>query len=215
MDPAALRDAVTRGSADWVAVCCILCLALLPGCRRDSAGPVHFAREEISVRVRLADPKDRGDSGAVGTIEVLGRYYFTCSAEDTVAAIISYPFPLDSFHGYPDSVALSGYRFQLVDSAARFVMRFPPGEEVSFTAWYRQPLYGPEARYIVTTTRHWRRPLDRAEFAVTVPAELPDARLNYQPDSTRQTDSTLTWFFTRRKFYPAEDVIVTWSDRAR
>jgi hypothetical protein len=50
---------------------------------------------------------------------------------------------------------------------------------------------------------------------VTVPAGLPGAALNYRPDSTRRDDSTLTWFFTRLGFYPADDVVVSWSDRAR
>ncbi|HDR00306.1 MAG TPA: hypothetical protein ENN51_08505 [candidate division WOR-3 bacterium] len=180
-----------------------LILLALAACRREAAGPIHFAREEIDITVRP------------GAVEVLGTYHFTCSAEETVAAIISYPFPLDSVHGYPDSVVLPGRRFELADSAARFVMRFPPRGEASFTAWYRQPLSGSEARYIVTSTRQWRRPIDRAQFRVTVPADLPGATLNYRPDSTRRTDSTLTWFFTRLRFYPSEDVIVRWSDRAR
>jgi hypothetical protein len=178
-------------------------LVLAGGCRRGAPGPVHFAREEVAVTVRA------------GAVEVLGTYHFTCSARDTVTAVISYPFPLDSFHGYPDSVALPGHRFRLADSAAQFVMRFRPGGEDSFTAWYRQPLRGPQARYIVTTTRQWRRPIDRAQFRVTVPAGLPGAALNYRPDSTRRDDSTLTWFFTRLGFYPADDVVVSWSDRAR
>lgn len=197
-----------------VAGCCALSTLVFSGCKPEPAGPVHFAREEISVRVRLDEP-DYDDDRIIGTVEVLGRYHFVCAAEDTVTALMSYPFPVDSFQGFPDSVALPGHRFELTDSAARFVMRFPPRTESSFEAWYRQPLYRTEARYIVTTTRHWRRPLDRAQFEVTVPAGLPDARLNYRPDSTRLTDSTLTWFFTRLRFYPSEDVIVRWSERGR
>lgn len=176
---------------------------LLAGCPGESAGPIHFAREEIDITVRP------------GAVEVLGTYHFQYSGSDAVAAIISYPFPLDSNHAFPDSVCLFGRRFSLTDTSARFVMRLVPGREDSFTAWYRQPLCGTQARYIVTTTRQWRRPIDRAQFRVTVPASLPGATVNYEPDSTRRTDSTLTWFFNRLGFYPAEDVIVSWSDTAR
>ncbi|MFO7674866.1 MAG: hypothetical protein R6X12_00905 [bacterium] len=181
----------------------VVALVFAAGCRPAAPGPVHFAREEVSVTVRP------------GAVEVLGTYHFTSSARDTIAAVISYPFPLDSFHDYPESVALPGHRFQLAESAARFVMRFRPGGEDSFTVRYRQPLRGPQARYIVTTTRQWRRPIDRAQFRVTVPAGLAGATLNYRPDSTRRDDSTLTWFFTRSGFFPEEDVVVSWSDSVR
>jgi hypothetical protein len=89
-------------------------------------------------------------------------------------------------------------------------MQFRPGAEDSFFAYYRQPLKTNSATYIVTTTRKWKRPIDLARFRVTVPARLADVKLTYKPDSVKKADSTTSYFFTRKRFYPDKDVTVTW-----
>jgi hypothetical protein len=170
---------------------------LLLACRSPESPALHFCREEVNLRVRP------------GTLEVAANYHFQWPGRDTVRARISYPFPLDSVHGFPDSVAFPGRDFELADSSAGFWMRFLPQSEDSFLAWYRQPLRGSQARYIVTTTRRWERPIDLAQFRVEVPTSL-HARLNYRPDSTTKTDSTIIWHFACRDFWPSEDVTVTW-----
>ena len=176
----------------------VLVFLISTACRREPAGPVHFAREEVELNVRP------------GTLEVTGTYHLNCESEAPIAGVILYPFPIDKAHAFPESVDIRGSRFAASDTAVTFTMRFRPGEEDSFIAWYRQPLRGGAARYIVTSTRKWNRPIDTARFRVTVPFDLPDARLNYRPDSITRTDSTLTWHFTRRRFWPSEDIIVTW-----
>ena len=176
----------------------LIAVAFLANCRRGPSGPVHFAREEVELNVRP------------GTLEVTGTYHLMCESETPIAGVILYPFPIDSAHSFPDTVAIRGRRFARSDTAVTFTMRFRPGREDSFTAWYRQPLSRNSARYIVTSTRKWNRPIDTARFTITVPANLPGAKLNYRADSTTRTDSTLTWHFTRRRFWPSVDVIVTW-----
>jgi hypothetical protein len=197
-----------------------LCLwLLLSGCRKaEPASPVHFAREEIAMDVKS------------GTLEVRGMYHFTCSAKEPLVASVFYPFPLDSTHLYPDSIELrtpsdaapltlalsqrerEGVRVSFVrqDSGVAFRMRFRPNAEDSFFAYYRQPLKTNSATYIVTTTRKWKRAIDLARFRVTVPANFRDVRLTYKSDSIAKSDSTVTYFFTRKKFYPDRDVTVTW-----
>lgn len=176
----------------------VLAGLLLLACRGPERPALHFSREEVSLRVRP------------GTLEVAANYHFQWPGPDTVRARISYPFPLDSVHAFPDSVAFPGRKFELADSAAGFWMRFRPRSEDSFQAWYRQPLRGNQARYIVTTTRQWQRPIDLARFRVEVPLSL-GARLNYQPDSTTTTDSSIVWYFARREFWPSEDIVITWN----
>ena len=205
----------------------VLCLPLASAtCRKTAPGsPVHFAREEIAMDVKP------------GTLEVRGTYHFTCSAKEPLVASLFYPFPLDSTHLYPDSIeirmpnadrqtpndaasltlALSqrereGVRVSFVrqDSGVSFHMQFRPGAEDSFFAYYRQPLKTNSATYIVTTTRKWRRPIDLAHFRVTVPLSFENVVLTYKPDSIARTDSTISYFFAREKFYPDKDVKVTW-----
>lgn len=159
---------------------------------------LHFAREEIRMNVRP------------GAVEITGMYHFTNILPNPASAVIFYPFPLDSFHAYPDSVSIPGYEFERGDSGVSFKMRFRPQVEDSFLAYYRQPLLGRQARYIVTTTRQWHRAIDCAWFRVTVPTDFRDVKLSYKPDRIERTDSTVVYSFARCGFYPDKDVIVTW-----
>jgi hypothetical protein len=191
----------------------------MSSCRKaEPASPVHFAREEITMDVRP------------GTLEVRGMYHFTCSAKEPLVASVFYPFPLDSTHPYPDSIELrtpndaapltlalsqrerEGVRVSFVrqDSGVAFRMRFRPEGEDSFFAYYRQPLKVNSATYIVTTTRKWKRAIDLARFRVTVPASFKDVKLTFKADSAARSDSAVTYFFTRKRFYPDRDVTVTW-----
>ncbi len=145
-----------------------------------------------------------------GTLEVRGMYHFTCSAKEPLVAALFYPFPFDSTHLYPDSIDIRQHGFQRQDSGVSFRMRFQPGAEDSFFAYYRQPLRANCATYIVTTTRKWKRPIDLAQFRVTVPVVFEDVKLTFKPDSAVRSDSTVSYFFTRKKFYPDRDVIVRW-----
>lgn len=172
---------------------------LAVSCPKPAPSPLHFAREEVSLTVRP------------GCVEVFGVYHFACLAKEPFMAQLFYPFPLDSFHRYPDSIAVPGRRFERADSGISFYAKFRPGKEDSVATFYRQPLNGNRARYIVTTTRKWKRPIDAARFQVTVSVGLRNPKLNYQPDSTSRADSTITYWFTCRSFFPSEDVVVTWS----
>lgn len=177
-------------------------LLLRPGCRAPAPGSpaavLHFAREEILMNVRP------------GVVEITGMYHFTNTLSSPATAVIFYPFPLDSIHGWPDSVSVPGYEFERADSGVSFKMRFEPQAENSFLAYYRQPLRGRAARYIVTTTQAWQRAIDTAYFRVIVPADFRGVKLSYKPDAVARTDSSVIYSFTRRRFFPNKDVIVSW-----
>jgi len=195
----------------------------MAACRKPvPESPVHFAREEIAMDVKP------------GTLEVRGMYHFLCVAKEPLVASVAYPFPLDSTHLYPESIelrtptadrrppsvpapdselrhsALEPRTYVKQDSGVAFRMRFRPEAEDSFFAYYRQPLRTNSATYIVTTTRKWKRPIDIARFRITVPVSFKDVKLTFKTDSVVRSDSAVTYFFTRRKFYPDRDVTVTW-----
>lgn len=179
----------------WLA----LLLLLGAACRRaEPVGPVHFAREEVWMDVRP------------GVLAVSATYHFTCTAKEPVGAVVSYPFPVDSLNLYPDSIVIPGHAFTRNDTAVTFMMHFAPGREDSFSAWYRQPLRSNSARYIVTSTRKWRRPIDRASFRLSVPARFCGVTLSFEPDSVVIVGSTRNYYFTRTRFWPDRDVVVEW-----
>jgi len=179
----------------------LLLLVLLAACARPPQSPVRFCREEVALDVQP------------GWLRVSANYHFLNPTGQPVTAMMLYPFPLDSNSAWPDSISIPGHRFRLADSGVTFLMRLRPGAEDSFQASYRQPLRGNSCRYIVTSTKKWRRPIDLARFKVVVPRDLPDVNLNYEPDSITRTDSAVVYWFARQKFYPDKDVVVTWAAR--
>lgn len=172
--------------------------ALVASCSR--APSVHFAREEVAVRVRP------------GSVEVTANYHFKVRAAKPFSALVFYPFPLDEFHAWPDSIWTGGLPYEFADSGVTLKLNLPARDEESLRVYYRQPHRGNEARYIVMTTRKWRRPIDLARFTVTVPSEFDSVTLEYSPDSAVQSDSAVTYFITRRAFWPESDIVVRWRD---
>jgi hypothetical protein len=172
--------------------------AFLRGRAARAFGPIHFAREEIELNIRP------------GLLEVQGLYHFRNSSPEYLTARIFYPFPLDSIHAYPDSILLPGSQFVRSDKGISFALRFRPETEDSFFVYYRQPLRGNTARYIVTTTRQWKQAIDEARFRIIVPRAFQGVKLSYPPDHTVETDTSVTYHFVRCHFYPSKDVIVTW-----
>ena len=87
---------------------------------------------------------------------------------------------------------------------------FQPKESKTFYAYYEQELNGRTARYIVKTTRQWKRPLDEATFEIEIPKEFSNYKISYSADSIREESDYRKIYFTRKNFFPKEDIIITW-----
>jgi hypothetical protein len=87
---------------------------------------------------------------------------------------------------------------------------FQPNEEKTFYAYYEQKLSSKTARYIVKTTQQWKRPLDEARFEIEIPKEFSNYKVSYSADSIKEESDYRKIYFTRKNFFPNEDIIITW-----
>jgi hypothetical protein len=71
---------------------------------------------------------------------------------------------------------------------------------------YRQLLRGRYARYIVTTTSAWGRPLSHARFELSLPSGAELTRCSFPFE--RGDDGI--WVFEAERFQPSVDIIVEW-----
>jgi len=213
----------------FAAFCMLLATA---GCHKPTPeSPVHFAREEIAMDVRAGTLEVRGmyhfTSSAKEPLVASVFYPFpldsthlypdsvelrTTNAERQTPDVRT---PDSGVRRWPrgplsDSAAFGVRSFIRQDSGVAFRMRFRPNAEDSFFAYYRQPIKTNSATYIVTTTRKWKRPIDLAQFRVTAPASFKDVKLTFLADSVAKSNSTISYFFARKRFYPDKDVTVTW-----
>ena len=67
----------------------------------------------------------------------------------------------------------------------------------------------PLARYILTSTGAWGRPLQSGEYRVRWPATLAGVRVSY-PGHDETKDGWTTRSFERKDFQPDRDLVVGW-----
>lgn len=172
---------------------------------------VRFDRERIEVRVER------------GLIQVTGLYHYANRSRLPAVLTLGVPFPVDREHPPPATFSLSEATEQgrpllevfpiLVGGDVRFRLFFGPGEAKWIRLDYSQPARAPQGRYLLTTTRAWRRPIASASFRLRLPHCSSLGSSNYalsdSPDSGRGT----SYSFSQTNFYPDRDWEFTWKER--
>jgi hypothetical protein len=172
------------------------------------APPVHFYREYVVI-----EPSEYA-------CRVNGLYYMRNLTDRPLELGIEYPFPVGGPNKYPfqifvDDVTDEGETpmgFIPEADAVRFTLRFEPEQERAFRVRYAQQVKGGRATYIVTTTKRWQRPIERAEFEIRIPAELQNPTISMEPDRVEVRGDTTFYYVLETDFYPDEDIIVSWED---
>jgi hypothetical protein len=179
------------------------------------AGPIAEAFPLVfdSERIRL---EIVGDS-----LEVRGTYVLLCRERGEPPPPLFYPFPRDSLMGGFRMVSLSVRSspgssptpvcWETVRgvSAVRWWLPGCSGDTIVAEATYRQKLDANYARYIVTTTRAWGRPLRHASFEIRLPptAVPVDFSFPFEP-----RDGGTRYGYEASDFFPDRDIIVRWRE---
>ncbi len=161
---------------------------------------------------------------AADSLEVDGIYRFLCNAPGIPEMTLFYPYPQDSLLGGARMVSLEARAPGKAWRAARFEetplahggrwwVPLDLGDSLEVRCIYRQALRTQYARYIVTTTRHWQRPLSRARFEIYLPESASPTRFSYPFRPEREGD-VLYYVYEAENFMPSEDIIVAWRTAA-
>lgn len=147
-----------------------------------------------------------------GAIQVEGTYVFENLRKGTISATVCFPVAVDSEQAFPYDCEVAGHEFwtSVADTAIYWLMKVRPAAAETVRVRYWQQLADKKARYVLTTTQLWPRPVGEAEFVVSVPAEWEGVVLSMVPDSS--------WTLRGRRFYRAKrkdlrtdaDLIVCW-----
>ena len=161
---------------------------------------VHFVRERIDIAVY---PEE---------VRVEGFYVYRNPWPFPVVQAFSIPLPVDASHPMPTELTAT----RLVPDAGPIPLRnllgrdafelpFRAYEEVQVIIQYRQYAPTRDARYLLATTRPWRRPLDHAVYTLTL-HDVRLARSNY----ALRSDTQGILGFERTGFMPREDWQFQW-----
>ncbi len=170
--------------------------------------PIHFVCEQIIVRA------------AADCITVEGIYEYRNSAPYPTVLRLGIPFPIDSNHAPPtelalDEVAEDGQSLRPMqpavhgmDVSVRFFFR--PFETRRLRLRYTQSTKVPHGRYILKTTRAWRRPIERASFELHLEQGLALSSSNYSVQPLSGLGGWTRHGFHRVDFWPDQDWQFAW-----
>ena len=191
------------------------CAPQRPALSRDAPAPregsLRFESELVRLRLKGTD-----------SLEVEGFYRFLCADQAPARTGLYYPFPEADMGGA--RVLECEFRredgpWQAMDFAAAPAMNgivwslpLEGARRCEVRTRYRQALLGPSARYIVTTTRGWARPLEHARFEIFLAPELAAPRFSH-PFAPCDSLGPGAYCFEARSFWPDEDIVVSWEAR--
>jgi hypothetical protein len=171
--------------------------------------PVEFFAEQITLAV--------DDSAA--RIECEFHFRNNLSGQRNFPVI--FPFYVDSQSLFPDYIdaCIAGpdrrqLEVKILPERNAAVINIPLAE--STTIWrlqYRQRITGSMARYILTSTQAWGRPLEKATYRFIVPKSFGEIVVWPQADSTADTGEFIEYWAHRNNFMPERDMEIRWAKK--
>jgi hypothetical protein len=140
-----------------------------------------------------------------------GQYYFRNTGQEELSQVLFYPFPPGEGSEPVDSVSVTGIdvsREQLLihrsEKGFSFLIHLKAGEEKVYYIYYRQKVHN-HATYILTSTRHWGKPLEKAFYQLTIPMDIQITRFSYPPDHQENKTREKIYYWYRESFMPDKD----------
>ena len=182
----------------------VLTFCMFAGTTANASG-IMFFKERIDAIIRAQD-----------TMEIRGVYWFINEDKSALSISIYYPFPVDSFSAYPHMIELERLPtnqpipFDTLREGIRWRMKIESQAVDSVRVIYRQRVNHLRGKYIVTTAKHWGRPLQSADFSVSIPPQLSLDYWSFQYDSLSQKGDTIIYHRHSAPFSPDADMLMRW-----
>jgi hypothetical protein len=167
---------------------------------------ISFKKESIAVRINGCD-----------TLEIVADYYFSNTDTTEASTMIYYPFPIDSIDFYPHYITVShlkdgkSVRYVQKDDGVTWDLKVNRLSIDSIRVVYRQRVSERKGRYILTTTKYWKKPLEQADFSVSVPEHITLNYWSFQFDSVNIQNENTIYRARKIAFLPDADMMLEWS----
>jgi hypothetical protein len=163
---------------------------------------LDFLKEEITILISRDE------------VVVEGIYYFQSNLRTNVS--FYYPFPVDSLHDYPYEISIEeldtgNVSFKRINKGIIFNLYFDANETKVVSISYAQKIKANNAKYILTTTKAWKKGLKEAEFCIIVPKTLKNISISYQPDEIHEEGNETRYIIRKEDFMPEKDINISWA----
>jgi hypothetical protein len=149
-----------------------------------------------------------------GYFYVNGEYYLKNVDSSTNRIVLFYPFPTDTIYSTVDSLLLFNSNRNLEITNYKtvktgIIFNLETDSLTLLCISYRQQLKGNKARYILTTTQQWGKPLEEVTYELIVPADLTITSFSYPPDDQQKIDNKVIYYWSKENFWPMKDMVFT------
>ena len=168
------------------------------------AQPLTFTRERIEVSV-------------INNISwVKGTYHFVNQGPLDLRHSFYYPFSFANHQSKPLSISVQDLSnqgkipFTELSESVLFSMLIPGNHEKIFQVVYCQAVPDSAFEYILRTTEAWHKPLEHAEYVITLHNgyRLKSSSLPFDYKSVR--GDSISYFITREAFMPEKNLLIKW-----
>jgi hypothetical protein len=176
--------------------------------RTENKSGVDFYKEEITLTV--------SDSEA----SVHGIYYFRNNTDRLGDFSVIFPFYVDSLNLFPyfikpylvDSAKTITLSFRTIENAGSISLGIPVRPR-SVTIWYLdyvQRIKATHARYIITSTNAWGKPLEEATYRFIAPIDYDSIQTWPRGDSLFKIGGNFVITCHKKDFLPQQDMEISW-----
>lgn len=169
---------------------------------------VEFFKEEITMTIT--------DS----TSSISGVYYFRNNTEKDKPFAVAFPFYVDGVSQYPHGIrayTVNGDDTLTIETEAlegqnAIRMRIPmkPKEVTVWYLDYTQRIESDYARYILTSTSAWGKPLEEATYRFIIPMDYRIIEIWPRADKVRRVKPNLEIWCEKINFMPDQDMRIFW-----
>jgi len=164
--------------------------------------PIKFFKEEIHINLKKQ------------SIQVSGLYFFENKSNFEIDVTMTYAFPIDSSHFYPDTIKVlapeSPLDFVRKRNWVEWTIHFEPSGIETVFVEYKQIIEEKCATYILSTTKLWKEKIDIANFIIEAPVEFKEMNISIRPGSVKIKGDKQLYYITRRNFVPESDLKISW-----
>ena len=163
------------------------------------AQELSFDSEELTFRIEK------------NTFYVSGYYHLKKSGSNILETALYYPFPTESIFYPADSIHIfdmtNRSKIENINSKSGGVI-FDIKIDSTLTLFisYSQKLKSNTAKYILTTTNYWKKPLCEVSYTLITPADMKITHFSYEPDKKELIDDRKIYYWKKMNFMPKKDM---------
>lgn len=149
-----------------------------------------------------------------------GLYYFKNSSPDTIRQYMLYPFPQNPGLGKVKNIKGKSIFPELTmplianfnQKGAYFRLKIYPFDTAVVQIKYTHEIKNQKAEYILTSTKVWGKPLEKADFTLKIPIDIKIDSLSFDADSLLFFKDYLLYKWEFKDFMPDKNFTVFFSE---